>query len=104
MRILVVGGTGAVGRCICREVVRSLRDDALVVGDYNAERGRAFAERLSNRARFAAVDIYDRGSIERATDDVDAVIVAVRQAEPNVQTVCSDRGPIDACRAWWRPD
>jgi len=72
--------------------MRSVGDDALVVGDYNAERGRTFARSLSDQAGFAVADVHDRSSIEEATDEVDAVIVAVRQVKPHVQAVCTDRG------------
>lgn len=92
MRILVVGGTGAVGRHICREVVRSLGPQALVVGDYNLARGSEFARSLSESAGAAELDVSDRQSVERAAVGVDAVIVAVRQLEPVVQAVCTRRG------------
>ncbi|TVR72793.1 MAG: NAD-dependent epimerase/dehydratase family protein [Spirochaetaceae bacterium] len=92
MKILVAGGTGAVGRHICREVVRTLGPRALVVGDYNLDRGRDFSRSISESAGVAELDVSDRRSVERATEGVDAVIVAVRQLEPVVQAVCTERG------------
>lgn len=92
MKILVAGGTGAVGRHVCREVVRTLGPQALVVGDHNLARGRDYAGSISESAGAAEVDISDRRSVERATDNVDAVIIAVRQSDPVVQAVCTERG------------
>jgi saccharopine dehydrogenase-like NADP-dependent oxidoreductase len=92
MKILVVGGTGAVGRHICGEVVRTLGPEALVVGDYRLVRGWAFARSISKSTGATEIDIRDRRSVERATENVDAVIVAVRQGEPVVQSVCTERG------------
>ena len=92
MRILVAGATGAVGRHICREVVRTFGPQALVVGDYNLPRGRDFARNLPGSVATAEVDINNRVSVERATEGVNAVIVAVRQSRPVVQTVCTERG------------
>jgi hypothetical protein len=92
MKILVVGGTGAVGSHICREVVRTLGPQTLVVGDYNLERGREFARNISESCEVAELDVSDRRSVERATEGADAVIIAVRQVEPVVQTVCTERG------------
>ncbi|TVQ98239.1 MAG: hypothetical protein EA403_14240 [Spirochaetaceae bacterium] len=105
--ILVVGGSGVVGRHVCREVIRTLGPDALVVGDHKPERGGAFAESLGAGVRSVAVDVHRRETIERALDQtgeapgvrgtggaapVSAVIVCVRQPEPNVQIVCTTRG------------
>ncbi len=92
MRILVAGGTGAVGRHICREVVRTLGPQELVVGDYNLDRGRQFAGSISESCDVAELDVSDRQSVEQATEGADAVIIAVRQVAPVVQTVCTERG------------
>ena len=94
-RILVVGGTGAVGKHVCHEVVRTLGADALVVGDHNAERGAVFAGALDSRVRSFRVDVHSRESIAHALDQLDggdAVIVTVRQATPMVQELCTARG------------
>lgn len=94
-RVLVVGGTGAVGQHVCHEVVRTLGADALVVGDHNAARGAAFAGALDRRVRSCQMDVHNRESIAHALDQLDggdAVIVTVRQATPMVQELCTARG------------
>ncbi len=96
MKILVVGGTGALGRHVCREVVRTMGPEALVVGDYNHDRGREFARHVSagvgGSAAATVVDVHDHRSVEHAVAGVDAVIVTVRQIEPNVQIASTARG------------
>ncbi|TVR85123.1 MAG: hypothetical protein EA428_16315 [Spirochaetaceae bacterium] len=92
MKFLVAGGTGAVGRHVCQEVVRTLGPQALVVGDYKLPRAREFARSIAESVEVAAVDVRDPDSVSRATEGVDAVIVAVRQFEALVQTVCTERG------------
>ena len=106
-RVLVVGGSGVVGRHVCREVLRTLGPDALVVGDHKPERGREFAAAIGPGVRSVTVDVHRRETIERALDQtgaapgasgtgeaarVGAVIVSARQREPNVQVVCTNRG------------
>ncbi|TVQ96685.1 MAG: NAD-dependent epimerase/dehydratase family protein [Spirochaetaceae bacterium] len=93
--ILVVGGSGVVGRHVCREVIRTLGPDALVVGDHKPERGREFAVSFGPGVRSVAVDVDRREAVEQALDEaatVGAVIVTARQREPNVQIVCTNRG------------
>lgn len=93
--VLVIGGSGVVGRHVCREVIRALGPDALVVGDHKPERGREFAAALGPGVRSVAVDVDRRETIEQALDEaapIGAVIVSARQREPNVQVVCTDRG------------
>jgi hypothetical protein len=92
MRILVAGGTGSVGRHVCAEVVRTLGPGSLVVGDYDPARGREYARSISGSVDTVELDVHDRGTVDRGTDGVDAVIVAVRQFEPVVQTVCTEKG------------
>ncbi len=93
--ILVVGGSGVVGRHVCGEVLRTLGPDALVVGDHKPERGREFAAAVGPGVRSVAVDVHRRETIEQALDEagpLGAVIVSARQREPNVQVVCTNRG------------
>ncbi|MDJ0877197.1 MAG: SDR family NAD(P)-dependent oxidoreductase [Halieaceae bacterium] len=87
-KILVVGATGGVGRFISEEVMRMFGLGSLVVGDYRRERGAAFANELGAEVSFRCVDVTQRGSIENAVEGVDAVIVAVQQVDPVVQSVC----------------
>ncbi len=90
-RILVLGATGGVGRFISKEVIRLFGSASLVVGDYKAERGEAFANELGAEVSFRCVDADDRSAIDNAVEGVDAVIVAVQQLDPLVQSACLAR-------------
>ncbi len=91
--ILVLGATGGVGRFVCEEVIRLFGPTSLVVGDYRPDRGQQYARALGGEVSSECVDIADRASLEKAmTGGPDAVIVAVQQTEPLVQSVCLTRG------------
>jgi len=90
IRILVVGGTGAVGRHVCREVERVLGVESLIVGDYNQQRGVEYVAQNHRGARSCRVDVRDRASVASAVQEADAVILAARQPGPVVQAVCTD--------------
>ncbi|MGB9339592.1 MAG: NmrA family NAD(P)-binding protein [Polyangiales bacterium] len=91
-RILVVGATGKLGRFVAEEVIRLLGSDSLAIGDYKPERGKAFANELGAEVSYHDVDVTEKASLEKAVEGVDAVIVAVQQIDPLVQSVCLARG------------
>jgi saccharopine dehydrogenase-like NADP-dependent oxidoreductase len=98
--ILVLGASGGLGLSICREVIRQFGADALIVGDYKAERGTATVHRLSTAAAtshgtpisFRQVDVGNFESIKRGLKGATAVIVAVAQQKPLVQMACIEAG------------
>lgn len=87
-KVLVIGATGSVGRLICREVIRLIGADTLIVGDYKHERGASFAVQLGAEVSVRTTDIRDRDGIRKALCGVSAVIVAVQQDEPLIQQEC----------------
>ncbi len=91
-RILVVGATGGLGRFVSEEVIRLFGSVSLAVGDYRSDRGQAFASELGAEVSFRCVDVTHRASIETAVEGTTAVIVAVQQVDPLVQSVCLTRG------------
>ena len=91
--ILVLGASGGLGQHICREVIRQFGPDALVVGDYKAERGQQTAGRLGADVSFAQVDVHDFASLRAALQDgVSAAIVSVQQRTPLAQIACIEAG------------
>ncbi len=64
---------------------------SLVVGDYRPERGEVFANELGAEVSFRCVDVAKRAAVESAVEGVEAVIVAVQQVDPLVQSVCLAR-------------
>ena len=87
-RILVTGAAGGAGNLICREVMRQMGPDSVIVGDYRARRGKKFARSLGENVIARIVDVNDRESIRRALENVDGVVVANKQNEPLVQSLC----------------
>ncbi len=87
-KVLVIGGTGSLGRFICREVIRLLGAHVLVVGDYQQERGATFATQLGSEVSARVVNIRNQDSISNSLKGISAVIVAVEQDEPLVQHEC----------------
>lgn len=87
-RILVIGASGGVGRFICKEVIRSFQPSTLVVGDYKIERGQRLAHELGKDVVFRYVDIHNSESQITAFKKIDAIIVAVQQRQPVIQSVC----------------
>jgi saccharopine dehydrogenase-like NADP-dependent oxidoreductase len=90
-KILVVGATGGVGKLISREIIRLLGADSLIAGDYNLKRADKFTGSLERQIVSRYIDVHDRESIVKALKGVHAVIVAARQIEPNIQSLCIKR-------------
>jgi len=88
--ILVVGGTGGVGKLISREIIRLFGPGSLIVGDYKMERAEEFAGSLEGQVVSRYVDVHDRESIPKALKDIHAVIVAARQKDPIIQSICME--------------
>ena len=78
MRILVLGGYGAVGNVICRELVKHPNVDEVVCAGRSLEKAEAFVERYRNEKLSAMkVDLFDIEELRKAVKDFDIVINAV---------------------------
>lgn len=89
MKILVAGSSGVLGNFICEEVVRIFGNTVhLLVSDYKMDRGRETARKFGNNVSFQFLDANHSESIEQAVQHVDIVIVALKQSDPAIQTVC----------------
>lgn len=75
MRIVVLGGAGAMGRVTVRDLVESPDVSEVVIADFNAERAEALADSLkSPRVRVARVDVNQEASLDQALRGADAAI------------------------------
>ena len=59
---VVTGGGGGIGLAIAEKVVAT--GGSVVIGDLNAERGRAAAERLGDHVRFLRADVAEESDVE----------------------------------------
>ncbi|WP_069385499.1 saccharopine dehydrogenase NADP-binding domain-containing protein [Cellulosimicrobium cellulans] len=89
--VLVLGGSGVLGRKIAAEAASRDRW-RVVVGDRVADRGRATAASLPGPARSAVVDVRSAEDLERAVTAAALVLVAVEQDGALVQQVCRTAG------------
>lgn len=58
----MTGGGGGIGLAIAAKLIA--RGGSVVIGDLNDDRGRAAAEQLGERARFAHVDVAEEADVE----------------------------------------
>lgn len=86
-RVLVIGGSGELGRLVGAEVRRLRPDARLLVGDRRPDRGALTASRMGGS--HVLVDASCPASIHAALDGVDVAIVALAQREPLIQRACS---------------
>jgi lysine 6-dehydrogenase len=101
MRVVVVGGAGAMGRWTVRDLTESEGVDAVVVADLDGSRAREAAGWAAARsgsngtARVAgmALDAGDGEAMRRAFDDADVVCnCAVHATNLPVMEACADAG------------
>lgn len=89
--IMVVGASGILGHFVCEELLRMHEKMKIIVTDYKVERGKHLSESFHG-SLFRKVDVRDESSIRSALNEVDAVIVVVKQDCPTVQKICSEEG------------
>ncbi len=78
MRILVLGGYGAIGNVICRELVKHPNIDEVVCAGRSLEKAEAFVERYRNEKLSAMrVDLFDVEELRKAVKGFDIAINAV---------------------------
>ncbi|SES24198.1 3-beta hydroxysteroid dehydrogenase/isomerase family protein [Gracilibacillus ureilyticus] len=90
-RVMVVGAGGKLGKIICNEVLRSCTPAELIVTDYKKLRGKELIQSLPGQVEFHLLDIYNRKNVEEVIQDIDIVIVCVKQVHPHVQEICIRR-------------
>ncbi len=91
VRILVLGGAGAMGSVAVRDL-RENTDHDLVVGDARSDAAEGLAAELGRRITARHVDVDDPGSLAAAMDGVDAVLNATLMR----QVVTVTRAAIEA--------
>lgn len=90
MKIMVIGGSGSLGKLICTELTHAFPKGLhLSLTDYQKERGEKTASSFS--ATFCQLDVSDKEMINKALHNLDLVIVAVPQTTPLIQEVCITR-------------
>lgn len=90
-KIMVVGASGVLGRLVCMELLRIFNNQVnLVVTDYKEERGKRLAESINREVIFQYLDVTNEESIMKAIQNVDIVIVVVKQQNPYIQRACID--------------
>ncbi|KAK6164095.1 hypothetical protein DH2020_000959 [Rehmannia glutinosa] len=75
-RILIVGGSGAVGRNTAAALSKLCPNLHIIIGGRNRDKGARVVETLGYNSEFAYVDIEDVNSINAAMTDVDLVVHA----------------------------
>ncbi|MGH7599455.1 MAG: saccharopine dehydrogenase family protein, partial [bacterium] len=74
MKILAIGGCGAMGKATTRALVEMSVFDEIIIGDINLDSAQAWAQKLSaKRVRALRVDVTDAASLSAATGGVDIV-------------------------------
>lgn len=87
--VMVVGASGVLGKLICQELLRLFNSNiSLIVSDYNLSRGAETAALLSSNVSFRFLDVHNDTSIAEALHNVDIVIIALKQNNPNIQREC----------------
>lgn len=74
MKILAIGGCGAMGKAATRALAEMPIFDELIIGDINLDAAQAWSKKLgAQRVRALRVDVTDTASLLAATKDVDIV-------------------------------
>ena len=94
MRVLVLGGYGAVGNVICRELVKHRCIDEVVCAGRSLERAEAFVSRYkSDKLSAMKVDLFDVESLGKVVKGFDVVINAADyRFNLRVMRACVDAG------------
>ena len=90
-RVLIVGGTGSVGRRIGALLAEELGPDLLIAGR-NAGRARRAATALGHGVEGRALDVAEPDGFAAALEDVGMVVVCVDTADLKFAHACITRG------------
>jgi hypothetical protein len=96
--VVVVGGSGAVGRSVAEELTRRVDRD-IVVTARDAHRADAVARSIGPTVRGAGLDLDAAGSLARVLDGAALVVMCVERANTTVAAECAARGIslVDVC-------
>jgi saccharopine dehydrogenase (NAD+, L-lysine-forming) len=94
MRIVILGGAGAIGREIARDLAGDAGVRDLIVADRDQEGARRVARSIDRPGVHAAsIDVSDRPVVVRLLDQADAVVNAVQYTfNVEVMTACLEAG------------
>ena len=107
MRILIIGGAGAMGAYACGALAADAGVDEAIVADLDEARARRVAEESGSKARALRLDITDEQALRAALKDADIVLStagpfyehgrrvleAAIDAEVNYLDICDDWEP-----------
>lgn len=105
MRVLALGGAGAMGVHACRTVAKVHEDAELIVADLDAERAAEVAASLGDRARSIGLDVTDAAALTEAIRRADVVMNTVgpffRFGVPILRAaIAQGRDYVDICDDW----
>lgn len=105
MKILALGGCGAMGRHAVRTLLARQACEQVTIADRDAGNARAFAAECGDRAAWCALDVDDGAALARAIGDAGLVMNTVGpffRFGPRVLSACIEAGChyIDICDDW----
>ncbi len=88
-KIMVVGASGILGQFVCQELINLYKEELdLIITDYKAERGNQVASHLNHDVEFKKLDVSNVKDIHRVINNIDCVIVTIKQEQPYIQETC----------------
>lgn len=87
MKVLVLGGCGAVGSNAVKTLVKTDTFSEVVIGDFNMEKAREMAAQMGNNLSAMQMDATDRASIRKAIDGCDLVVNCVGPFYSTVENI-----------------
>jgi len=87
MKVLVLGGCGAVGSNAVKTLVKTDTFSEVVIGDFNMEKAQEMAAQMGNKLSATQVDATDRDSIRKAIDGCDLVVNCVGPFYSTVENI-----------------
>ena len=93
MKSLVVGGYGAVGRTLTRELTNAVDcPDQVDIAGRDGRKARTFASNFGDAVSGVTVDLQDTSSYDAVLEDVDQVVVCIDQTGTAFVEACLERG------------
>lgn len=77
MKVVALGGAGAMGRTAVRDLAASPQVEELLIADYNLEEASRLASELGEKVRAARVDANDHGSLVQTVKGFDVALGTV---------------------------
>nr|WP_106782991.1 saccharopine dehydrogenase NADP-binding domain-containing protein [Lysinibacillus timonensis] len=88
-KVMVVGASGVLGQLVCAELLRIFENQIkLTVTDYKIERGKQLVNSFEGDVQFQYLDINDEENISQVIQNIDIVIVVLKQKTPLIQEAC----------------